>query len=55
MNKQLVLALYDQDQRIDVEYPSMRRELTPNTVRHVDTSGDREGAIIYSKLTEANV
>jgi len=37
MNKSQIIALYDQDQRKDVEYPDMRRELAPNVVRHIDT------------------
>jgi len=55
MNKSQLIALYDQDQRKDVEYPETRREVTPNVVRHIDTSGAREGFITYSQLTEANV
>jgi hypothetical protein len=54
MNKSQMIAIYDQDQRKDVEYPDTRREVTPNVVRHIDTSGSGEGAIIYSQLTEAN-
>lgn len=54
MNKSLIIALYDQDQRKDIEYPDMRREVTPNVVRHIDISDTREGAIIYSQLNEAN-
>ncbi len=54
MNKSQIIALYDHDQRKDVEYPDMRREVTPNVVRHVDTSGNREGVIMYSQLNEAN-
>jgi hypothetical protein len=54
MNKSQIIALYDQDQRKDVEYPDMRREVTPHVVRHIDTSGTGEGAIIYSQLNEAN-
>jgi hypothetical protein len=49
-----MIALYDQDQRKDVEYPDMRREVTPNVVRHVDISGTGEGTVIYSQLDEAN-
>jgi len=49
-----MIALYDQDQRKDVEYPDMRREVTPNVVRHIDTSGIGEGAVIYSQLDDAN-
>ncbi|MEJ2266270.1 MAG: GNAT family N-acetyltransferase [Anaerolineales bacterium] len=55
MNKSQIIALYDQDQRKDVEYPDTRREVTPNLVRHINTSGTGEGTIIYSQLNEANV
>ena len=54
MDKSQMIALYDQDQRIDVEYPGMRREVTPDVVRHIDTSDTREGMIVYSQLNEAN-
>lgn len=53
-NKQIV-ALYTQDQRIDVEYPSMRREVVENIVRQVNTAPDGEGAVIYSRLDETEV
>jgi hypothetical protein len=55
MNKSQLIALYDQDQRIDVEYPDSRREVTPDVVRHVNTSGNGDGAIIYTHLYEDNV
>ena len=55
MNKSKIIALYDQDQRKDVEYPNMRREITPNVVRHIDTSKAGKGMISYSQLNEANV
>jgi hypothetical protein len=55
MNKSQIIALYNQDQRKDVEYPDTRREVTPNVVRHISTSGPGEGTIIYSQLDEANV
>lgn len=32
----------------------MRREVTPTVVRHVNTSGSGDGAIIFSQLDEAN-
>jgi hypothetical protein len=54
MHKSQIIALYDQDQRKDVEYPDMRREVVPHVVRHINTSGTGEGAIIYSQLNEAN-
>ena len=49
-----MITLFDQDQRIDVEYPGMRREVTPAVVRHIDTSGAGEGMITYSHFDEAN-
>jgi GNAT superfamily N-acetyltransferase len=55
MNKEKVIDLFDQDQRIDVEYPGIRREITANVVRHVDNSGNGEGMVIYSHLDETNV
>ena len=54
MDKSQMIALYDQDQRKDIEYPDARREATPYVVRHIDTSGTREGTIIYSQLNEDN-
>ena len=54
MNKSQMIALYDQDQRKDVEYPDMRREVMPNVVRHIDISDIGEGIISYSQLNEAN-
>ena len=54
MNKSQLIALYNQDQRQDVEYPDARREVTPNVVRHIDTSGKGEGFITYSQLQEVN-
>lgn len=54
MDKSQLIALYDQDQRKDIEYPNMRREATTNVVRHIDLSQMREGAITYSQLHESN-
>jgi hypothetical protein len=54
MNKSEIIKLFDQDQRIDVLYPSMRREVTPDFVRHIDTTGAGEGMIIHSQLNESN-
>jgi hypothetical protein len=54
MNKSQVIALFDQDQRKEVEYPETRRELTPDVVRHIDTSAIGEGMITYSTLNPAN-
>jgi hypothetical protein len=54
MIKSQMLALFDQDQRIDIEYPGSRREVTPEVVRHIDTSGTGEGMLLYSHLNAAN-
>jgi hypothetical protein len=54
MNKSQILALYDQDQRTDLEHPNTRREVTPNIVRHVNASEVEEGFISYSQLNQAN-
>jgi predicted GNAT family acetyltransferase len=54
MNKSQILALFDQDQRKKVEFPDMRREVTPELVRHVDSSAGGEGLLTYSQLTETN-
>jgi hypothetical protein len=54
MNKLQMIALYEKDQRKDVEYPEMRREVTPNVVRHIDISDFGKGMITYSQLNAAN-
>jgi GNAT superfamily N-acetyltransferase len=54
MDRLQLTSLYDQDQRINVEYPDSRREVTPDVVRHIDTSDLRQGHVIYSHLTETN-
>ena len=54
MNTSQIIALYDQDQRKEVEYPDLRREVTPNVVRHVNTSGAGNGTVIYSQLRDDN-
>ena len=50
MDKQQLLDLYDQEERIRAEYPHRRREVTPWGVRHVplDTAvGMRGGFVSY--------
>lgn len=54
MDKAQLIALYDQDQRRDVEYPDMRREVMPLVVRHVDLTDHRQGFIVHSRLSAAN-
>lgn len=54
MDKSQIIALFDRDQRIEVEYPDTRREVSPDVVRHVDTTGTRDGYVLYTQLTESN-
>jgi len=54
MNKSQIIVLYDQDQRRDVEFPAMRREVTSNVVRHIDESDLAEGLITHTQLTKAS-
>ncbi len=51
-----LLAIFDREQRREIEFPNIRREVTPHTVRHVVTSGMPGGAfLLYSRLDEGNV
>ena len=54
MNSAKRLALFDRDQRIEIEFPGTRREVTPHVVRHVEVSGTGEGMITHSRLNEEN-
>jgi hypothetical protein len=54
MNRSQIIALFDREQRIDIEYPGTRREVVPDLVRLIDTSGNGEGMVIYSRLNETN-
>lgn len=54
MNKSQIIALFDQDQRREVTYPGMRREVTPEVVRHIHVSGSGDGMIIFSQIDENN-
>jgi GNAT superfamily N-acetyltransferase len=51
---QQLLELHDQHQRIEIEYRSLRREATPDVVRHVALA-QGYGVVLYSRLSEANV
>src|SRR5690606_41071935 len=43
MTPEQLLALYDKEQRIEVRYPDIRREVTPDVVRHVSLTGEEIG------------
>jgi hypothetical protein len=51
MDMNEVRRLYDQQQRIDIDYAWLRREAAPRVIRLVDTKNQR-GTIIYSQLDE---
>jgi len=53
MNDSEILALYDHDERLQIEHPGARREALGRIVRHVDLSGER-GFVLYSDLDEAS-
>jgi hypothetical protein len=48
-----ILALYDRQQRIDIEYPGMRKDVSPHIVRFVRPAPGMS-TIQYSRLNEAN-
>ena len=54
MERAAILALFDDEQRRNVDIPGMRREATPIVVRYV---GEREphSAVLYSRLDPARV
>jgi len=54
MNAEQILALFDQEQRREVHFSDVRREVTPTVVRQVGLYHP-ESAIIYSWLNPANV
>jgi hypothetical protein len=55
MEKDALLALYDKEQRISVQFPGFRREEAGSVVRYVDTNPESDiNFILYSKLTASN-
>lgn len=51
MNTQEVLALYDRDQRREIEFPGMRREVLPHVIRFVRPMPGMS-FVLYSDLDE---
>lgn len=49
-----IRQLYDHDQRVHTTHPSVRREVTPEVVRHLSLIDDEPCFVIHSTLTEAN-
>lgn len=54
MNRQEIIHLYDQQQRIDITFNDTRREVTSDVVRHVGHEA-RYGFVLYSHLNASNV
>ncbi len=52
LNLQEVLALYDRDQRREIEFPSMRREVVSSVVRYVRPAPGMS-FVLFSDLNEA--
>ena len=50
MEKRELLALFDREQRIEVTYPDIIRQATPNLVRQLPKNPDDGGYVIYSHL-----
>jgi hypothetical protein len=53
MTPDQLLAIYDNDQRRNITYPNVRREVTPHVVRLVDLHGTFSW-VLYSQLTTEN-
>jgi GNAT superfamily N-acetyltransferase len=49
-----ILDLYNRQQRIELDYPDVHREVAGNVIRHISTNGEF-GFVIYSNLDENNI
>ena len=54
MNTQEVLALFNREQRIEIEYPGMRKDVLPGCVRFVRPAPGMS-FILYSQINETDV
>ena len=54
MNRAELLTLFTREQRIEVNFPDMRREVLGNVIRQVSPTNE-SGFIVYSNLDESNV
>jgi hypothetical protein len=54
MNIEEILALYDEQERVQSEHPLYRREVTPEIVRSIALRPGRHSFIMYSWLNETN-
>ncbi len=51
MDMDEIRRLYDRQQRIEIDYTGVRREVTPRTVRQIDATNG-VGTVVYSQLDE---
>jgi GNAT superfamily N-acetyltransferase len=54
MENEAILALYDEEQRINIEYPGVRKERRPYVIRYVSEEGGPH-FILYSQLDGVDV
>lgn len=54
MNREEILALFDKEQRVDIEFPGMRKEVLPHVVRFVREAPGMS-FVLHSRLDGANV
>jgi GNAT superfamily N-acetyltransferase len=54
METEAILALYDVEQRINIEFPGVRKERRPHVIRYVSEAGGPH-FILYSRLAGADV
>jgi GNAT superfamily N-acetyltransferase len=54
MENEAILALYDEEQRINIEYPGVRKVRRPYVIRYVSEEGGPH-FILYSRLAGADV
>jgi len=54
MDLKAILALFDAEQRINIKFPGVRKEVRPHVIRYVDEKGGPH-FILYSQLVGADV
>lgn len=54
METEAILALYDEEQRINIDFPGVRKERRPHLIRYVSETGGPH-FILYSRLAGADV
>lgn len=54
MDKTQLLKIFTQEQRIDVDFPGITREVDGQVVRHINVVGE-DGFVIYTHLDETSI